>query len=108
MPTDTRPALSEARAPQMMRLHDIKYGAGKLEYRSRHATEPEDVLQTYLDEAARLVAEIEAAPPEVALSPGEAMSDSFARLRWFPLPGEAQCELSGMCGVGKYHEVRTA
>lgn len=97
-----------ARPAQMMRLHDIKYGAGKLEYRSRHATEPEDVLQTYLDEALRLVAEIEAAPAEAALAPGEAMSDGFARLRWFPLPGEAQCELGGMCGVGKYHEVQNA
>lgn len=95
------------RQPAMMRLHDIRYGAGKLEYRSRHATEPEDALHGYLDEAARLVAEIERAPLEHVPGLTRPVSDGFTELRWFPLPAEAQAELHGVTGAGGYREVRS-
>ena len=38
-----------------MRLADVSYRSGKMEYRSRHATEPEDALPGYLDEARRII-----------------------------------------------------
>ena len=61
-------------------------------YRDRRATAPESVLPGYLDEALRLVSEIEADPP-----PGEPaplrISTEFERLRWFPLPADALAAL---------------
>jgi selenocysteine lyase/cysteine desulfurase len=49
------------------------------------ATAPESVLAGYLDEARRIVAEVEARPP-VPVPPTPFVSEEFERLRWFPLP----------------------
>ncbi len=74
-----------------MRLSDLDYVRGNLTYSSRHATEPESVLPTYIESAQRIVddavAEIEAIddPP---------LDDDFEALRWFPLPAEIARELS--------------
>ncbi len=75
-----------------MRLTDLSYRTGKLEYRSRHATEPEWVLEGYLEEAGQIVrqAEAELAAPERARR-----SADFETLRWFPLPEEVAAELRG-------------
>ncbi len=75
-----------------MRLADLSYRSGKLEYRSTHAREPEWVLASYLDDARRLLdaapaAELEAADPE--------LGEDFEALRWFPMPGEILAELRG-------------
>ena len=75
-----------------MSLQALRYQSGKLEYRSRHATEPEFVLRSYLDEARKLFDSIgdpttDAAPPK--------LSEDFESLRWFPLPHEAAAELAG-------------
>ncbi len=66
-----------------MRLTDLTYRSGKLEYRSRHATEPEFVLEGYLTEARRVF-------DAASTDPGEALrlSADFETLRWFPLPHE--------------------
>ena len=71
----------------VMRLTDVGYRGGKLEHRSRHATEPEWVLPTYLADARRILdgAVRDAAserPLDVSVSP------DFEHLRWFPLPLE--------------------
>lgn len=87
-------------------LTDIDYASGHLEYRRRHETEPESVLKTYLEEAHRQVASIEREQATAPLAPGEAISAGYERLRWFPLPTEAQCELKGQCGTAKYRDVR--
>jgi selenocysteine lyase/cysteine desulfurase len=50
----------------------------------RRATLPESALPGYLDEAMRIVAEVEASPPEPLSTPF--VSEEFERLRWFPLP----------------------
>ena len=92
-------------APQRS-LQDIDYASGHLEYRRRHETEPESVLKTYLEEAHRQVAAIEQEQSTAPLAPGEAISAGYERLRWFPLPAEAQCELKGQCGTAKYRDVR--
>jgi len=75
-------------------LHDITYRAGRVRWRRRHATEPEDVLEDYLLEARGRVQDVELMrtrpPVEVATLP-----EGFEALRWFPLPHEAHAELTG-------------
>lgn len=78
------------RTGRLMRLTELAYRSGKLEYRARHATEPEWVLPTYLEEAQRIFAESRA--PQVAPHDPERSAD-FEHLRWFPLPAEAAAEL---------------
>ncbi len=84
------------RPTEAMRLTDLSYRCGKLEFRSRHSTEPEWVLAGYLGEAERIVeqavSEFKAAPP---LLDDPAIDPAIDRLRWFPLPGEVLCELQG-------------
>lgn len=80
-----------------MRLGDVTYRAGKMEYRSRHATEPEAALAGYLDEARRMIEERTAAAvaaPAVAEDETPRTAD-FESLRWFPLPAEIVAELAG-------------
>jgi len=69
-----------------MRLTDVSYPAGRMEYVSKHESMPEEALVEHLADARRIIDEAER-----ACSPkGEAprLSDSFERLRWFPLPEE--------------------
>jgi selenocysteine lyase/cysteine desulfurase len=75
-----------------MRLSDLSYRSGRLEYRSRRATEPEWVLEGYLEDARRIIDEAvrEYAGTE-ARDP--ALSADFEHLRWFPLPSEILAEL---------------
>ncbi len=75
-----------------MRLTDLSYRTGKLEYRSRHATEPEWVLEGYLEEAKQVIRQAERGH-RVAESPR--LSQDFETLRWFPLPDEIHAELCG-------------
>lgn len=77
---------------EVLRLHDLSYKVGRLLYRSRHVSEPEGVLPTYLEEAAqiveRAVAGYRAGDAEDPVLPPRA-----EELRWFPLPTEALAEL---------------
>lgn len=77
-----------------MRLTDVTYRSGKLEYRSRHATEPEWALPGYMDDANALV---EQAERQFALQKPEPLERSadFESLRWFVLPEEVVSELAG-------------
>lgn len=65
-----------------MRLIDNRYAHGRLEFRSRHATEPESALQDYLVEAREILANA-----ETQMS-AETTQTAFEALRWFPLPHE--------------------
>ena len=84
---------AESRHEAPFSLHDVSYGSGRLEYRARHATEPEWALPGYLDEAraliTRAVARCRSTPP----SAPTALSPDFEHLRWFPLPSEIADEL---------------
>jgi len=80
------------RTTRLMRLTELAYRSGKLEYRARHATEPEWVLPSYIDEARRIFAE--AARTANDTPPDAERSADFEHLRWFPLPAEAAAELS--------------
>jgi hypothetical protein len=78
-----------------MRLHDLTYASGKLEYHTAHATAPESALETYLAEAARIVAAAEAEFRGASDTIDEPLPEDAERLRWFPLPSEILAELQG-------------
>ena len=86
-----------------LRLADVTYHSGKMEYRSRHATEPETALAGYLDDARRLfelrrTAGAPAAdehPLRCAAGCDLPPTPDFEALRWFPLPDDIRAELAG-------------
>jgi selenocysteine lyase/cysteine desulfurase len=78
-----------------MRLGDITYRAGKMEYRSRHATEPESSLAGYLDDARRLAGVATAPASATGVGAETVRTDDFEALRWFPLPTEIAAEIAG-------------
>jgi selenocysteine lyase/cysteine desulfurase len=80
----------EDRIDTTLHLRDLSYASGRLQYRSRRATEPEDALRSYLDEARRVFDE----PLPPAVSPPPKVTNDFEALRWFMLPHEAQQELA--------------
>ncbi|MBW1876722.1 MAG: aminotransferase class V-fold PLP-dependent enzyme [Deltaproteobacteria bacterium] len=84
----------DGRPDAAMRLSDITYRSGKMEYRSRHATEPEYALKGYLDAARHLFAGAHAAAQDIQVE-DPPLSDDFEALRWFPLPSEILAELQG-------------
>ncbi|MDJ0662990.1 MAG: aminotransferase class V-fold PLP-dependent enzyme [Acidimicrobiia bacterium] len=68
-------------------LGDIDYRSGTMEYRHRPRLHSDDDLVGYLDEARRLVAEMDDADlPEPLGRP--LVTEDFEHLRWFPLPDE--------------------
>jgi len=87
-----------------MRLADVSYRAGKMEFRARHATEPEWSLPGYLEDARRIIDEaclaLASAPPleDAPLTP------DFEHLRWFSLPAEVQAELQGRGPARRHHK----
>lgn len=74
-------------------LYDISYTSGAMEFSAQRMRAPESMLGEQLRQAEELVAGL---PDQIA---GEAeihdpvLPQSFERIRWFPLPGEAQREL---------------
>lgn len=84
----------EGKRKAAMRLSDLSYRSGKLEFRARMLTEPEWALPGYLDAARRVfdgaAARFAATPPPVD---PPAPSEDFEALRWFALPGEVAAEL---------------
>ncbi|MBX2797703.1 MAG: aminotransferase class V-fold PLP-dependent enzyme [Myxococcales bacterium] len=83
----------DGRPDPAMRLSDVTYVTGRMEYRSQHRTEPEFALADYLRQAREI---IDTAVKRYAewpdLEPVELGSD-FESLRWFPLPHEALRQL---------------
>ena len=55
---------------------------------------PDGVLVRYLEQARRIVKTAEATPVNPSIS-DPVISETFERIRWFPLPGEAMAQLSG-------------
>ena len=74
-----------------MGLRDINYDSGRIQYRSRHATEPEAALHSYLIQAHEEAKEIDRLNrldvPKLDLN------KDYESLRWFPLPNEIQARL---------------
>lgn len=77
-----------------MSLRNIRYVGGKMQYRARHATEPEWALGDYLVEAARIFDEAGERLRDVEIE-DPPLSDDYHHLRWFPLPSEALARLNG-------------
>ncbi len=86
------------RPEAVMKLSDVCYGSGRMEFRSRHATEPETSLASYLEEAHHIIARAEAefCLPESSIEEVPMLPELEA-LRWFPLPSEIVAELQGCC-----------
>lgn len=89
----------QGRTPPQRRLFDLDYSSGRLEYPRRRITEPQRVLDSYLDEAraviARAVQEYQAWAP--ADEPPR--TEHFEQLRWFPMPNEVLAEIQGVRGT---------
>ncbi|MCB1182814.1 aminotransferase class V-fold PLP-dependent enzyme [bacterium] len=73
-----------------LRLHDISYCTGKMQYRSHHVTEPESALREYLDQAEELVAGWRDAAAVAPVASAVSLDPALEPLRWFPLPGEGR------------------
>jgi selenocysteine lyase/cysteine desulfurase/CRP-like cAMP-binding protein len=73
-------------------LHDVSFASGTLEFEGPRATEPETALRGYLEQARRIIRDVEAAPPRGPLRDPE-VTPEFEQARWFPLPGEALSDL---------------
>ena len=67
-----------------MRLEDLNYSSGDLEYSSVRLTEPVSVLGSYIERARGIVAELEADPRTARRM--TALTEELEGLRWFPLP----------------------
>jgi selenocysteine lyase/cysteine desulfurase len=80
---DTRPSSA-------LRLKNICYNSGRMQYRSAHISEPESALSEYMEEARRIIETMknldEAGQAKDATPPS--LGGELERLRWFPLPGE--------------------
>ena len=81
----------EAPRGTSLRLHDISYCTGRMQYRASHVTEPESALVEYLEQAEKLVADWQANGARSASGTAAVVLDpELEPLRWFPLPGEAR------------------
>jgi selenocysteine lyase/cysteine desulfurase len=78
--------------PAPLRLEDVSFASGRLEVAPRDPTGDASPFAAHLEEARRLVAALEAAPPAAPLD-DPPLDDEFERGRWFPLPVEALREL---------------
>ncbi|HEY7372355.1 MAG TPA: aminotransferase class V-fold PLP-dependent enzyme [Polyangia bacterium] len=80
-----------------MRLSDLRYRAGTLEYPSRHVRLPESALEEQLEAARRILDDAQRAggiagaiDPPVAL---KSRDSRYERLRWFAMPDEIAHDL---------------
>ena len=80
----------DARPGRVLRLRDISYQSGRMQYRSSHITEPENALAEYLGQARSIMEEmkrLEESGEAPALTE-QTLDGEMERLRWFPLPGK--------------------
>jgi len=83
----------DARAEPSMRLTDVTYRAGRMEYVSKHQTLPEAALAEHLAAARRILDGAEQALPSIGHEVH--LSAALEHLRWFPLPEEIGSDVSG-------------
>lgn len=84
---------ARARTEPAMRLTDVSYASGSMQYESRHSSLPESALASHLDDARRILEDAARTLPPKPEDPP--LSEDFEHLRWFPLPGEVHAELVG-------------
>ncbi len=80
----------EMRLGAALRLKDICYDSGRMQYRSAHISEPESALSEYLVDARRIIQEMKDQQKHGQVQPAihPTLEGELERLRWFPLPGE--------------------
>jgi hypothetical protein len=71
-----------------MRLSDVDYTSGRLEFPHSHLTTDESAFVTYLELAERLAATLPAAASTPTSDERAHVTADFEGLRWFPLPHE--------------------
>jgi selenocysteine lyase/cysteine desulfurase/CRP-like cAMP-binding protein len=76
-----------------MRLFDLRYGSGKLEYPSRHTRLPESTLGDQLHRAVRILEKAQERAATEALEPVAPREGEYERLRWFAMPEEVAHDL---------------
>jgi selenocysteine lyase/cysteine desulfurase len=77
-----------------MSLTSISYASGRMEYGSRHATEPESALVSYLEKATQIVEQAVESYADLEVEPLTRGAE-FEQLRWFSLPDEVAAEFRG-------------
>ncbi len=87
----------DARREAAMRLTDVRYRDGRMEYVSRHSTLPESALAEHLADARRILAD--AASGVAPCADKRTLTDSFEHLRWFPLPEDLGADADGAPGA---------
>jgi hypothetical protein len=71
-----------------MRLHEVEYRKGRLEFPHGHIRRQASPYAKYLEQAERLLETIpEVVPPSASYDPN-CVTEDFELLRWFPLPHE--------------------
>ncbi len=80
----------DARPGRVLRLGDISYQSGRMQYRSSHITEPENALAEYLLQARSIMGEMKRLEEsgEAPVLAEQTLDGEMERLRWFPLPGK--------------------
>jgi selenocysteine lyase/cysteine desulfurase/CRP-like cAMP-binding protein len=76
-----------------MRLGDLRYGAGKLEYPSRHMRLPESVLEDQLEAARSILERAHTIGDDAARGAVVSREGRYERLRWFAMPEEVAHDL---------------
>lgn len=79
----------------VLRLADLSYESGRLEYSTNRQTAPERQLARQLAEARQI---FEAADAGIPDAPNTTMSEDFEQLRWFTLPHEVSGRLPPSSG----------
>ena len=83
----------DGRPDPPMSLHNLRYGGGRMQYVSHHATAPQWVLPDYIARAREIFASIDGGQLGRAAGRAPALTTDFEKLRWFPLPAEVREEL---------------
>jgi len=82
-----------------MGLQEITYHSGRMEYRSRHATEPEAALPSYLIEGKKRM--LESGGRRGDKLPHIPLNEDYESLRWFPVPKDIAERLSGEAALNE-------
>ena len=87
----------DGRGFEPLRLDGVSYANGRMAYRSRHVTQPESVLPSYLDEAQRILTDaLESYPGRtIVYRVTSSRREDFESLRWFESSWEALERLGG-------------
>ena len=82
----------DARLESNFSLKDLQYPEGRPAILTRHATEPDDALDGYLEHARRILGTergTESTADASRTTTPRLDGDEEERLRWFPLPGDS-------------------